>query len=146
MEYKDKIIALLLISDDAYFNWLEEQPKMLQPDIMREFKEVMTEILHENGITDQDDQLELLEMQAKEYEKMILEEHLEPVNKQLDNLAIAAEIRKLEQTPNGIRNYVKNCIITNTDDADAMRYMAKTMMALEKQNGTYDENNWVEIL
>ena len=52
----------------------------------------------------------------------------------------------VDETVAGVRRYVMDCIINNEDNAEAMKELAAKLIASEKENDIYDEDNWKDIL
>lgn len=147
MQYREKLIDLILNGDgDAYSTWLEQQPLILQPDIAREFMELVQEIAKETGEQIDEEDLKGFKEQNEKYEEAILNEQVAEVNLQLANLALEKSMKDLEDATNGIREYVIECIVTNADNASSMKQLAQQMINLEKESGTYVEENWKAIL
>ena len=44
------------------------------------------------------------------------------------------------------RKLLIDCIINNEENAEAMKELAQKLIAGEKENDVYDQNNWKEIL
>ena len=146
MEQRDKIIELIFDEDEnAFIDWVQSQPLILQPDIFREFKEISAELMKEAGEMEIPE-LEMLDKQTDVYEECIMDELLEEVK-----LDIAIDDRdkteaEIAERIDGIRAYIIGCITSNADNAEAMKELAKKIIALEKESGNYDAENWKEIL
>src|SRR5690606_29041741 len=88
--------------------------------------------------------LEFKEFDAliEKYEESILNEKLSEANymMSLENL------EKHNKIMDGFRQQVVEFIITNAPNTEPMKELAKQLIDIEKENGTYDPNNWQEIL
>lgn len=144
MEYREKLIELILSGDDnAYHTWLEQQPLILQPAIMDEFIQIVKELAEEMGVALNQEDLEGYEIQAKKYEEAIfLNEQVAGVNLHLANLAMEDGMKQIEEATQGIKDYVKECVVTNADNATSMKQLAQQLMQLEIDNGNYNAAEW----
>ena len=145
-KYTEKIIYYLEgdAPDGEMMEWVEKQPIIDQPDIMREFKSLAEERLSQNGITDFD--LEDLEAQIAVYEEAILTEKLAEANLVMAQEELDKKMLEIDEVTAGVRRYIIDCIINKEDNAEAMKELAAKLIASEKENDVYDENNWKEIL
>lgn len=130
--------------DKAMMKWIAQQPLIDQPDIFREFKNIVEEILAQRGIhdfdfTEMDDQIAV-------YEEAILTEKLEEAKVVMAQQELDKQMLIIDETVAGVRRYVMDCIINNEENADAMKELAAKLIASEKENEIYDPNNWKDIL
>ena len=124
--------------------WVEKQPIIDQPDIMREFKSLVEERLAQNGITDFD--FEDLEAQIAVYEEAVLTEKLAEAQLIMEQQELDKKMLEINAATVGVRRYVIDCIINKEENAEAMTELATKLIAAEKETGVYDHNNWKEIL
>lgn len=147
MEYREILTLLILNGDpDAYHNWLGQQPLILQPAIAEEFIQIVQEIAVQKGIVLNEEDLKGYKAQIEKYEEAILDEQVAAVNLQIAEANADAANRQILENIDGVRVYIKECIITNADNADAMKQMALQVIQLEKDNDIYDEGNWIDVL
>lgn len=143
MQYREKLTELILNGDpEAYHTWLLQQPLILQPDIMNEFIEIVQEIAREKGIKLDAEDLEGYTEGTKKYEEAILEEQVAGVNLHLAQLALEDSNKQMEETTQGIKDYVKECVVTNADNAEAMKQLAQQIRQLDIDNGNYVAAQW----
>jgi hypothetical protein len=123
MKYKQELLYWLeRQDDDAFIQWLQSQPLLEQPDIMRELKLLVEENLIERG--DLKNNITLFEgfnENVDDYEDKILDEKL--AKAQLD-MAIEdrdKQMQEMHDSVDGIREYIKECIETNAPNAPQMR-------------------------
>ncbi len=77
MQHKEKLIELMRSDNPtALTDWVQQQPLILQPDIAREFKELMEEIFTKAGLTQELVKLNEFDNKINEYEESILDEQL----------------------------------------------------------------------
>ena len=145
-KYTEKILFYLEgdAPDEEMMQWVEQQPLIDQPDILREFKKIVEERFAKIGIFDFD--FEDIDEQIAVYEEAILTEKLAEANVVMAQQDLDKSMVELNQTVAGVRKYVINCIINNEENAEAMKELAQKMIAGEKENDVYDENNWIAIL
>jgi hypothetical protein len=147
MQYREKLIEMIKSGNpDAYNDWFAKQPLILQPDIAREFIEIVQELAKERGIELDKEDLQGFIAQTENYEEAILNEQVSEVNVHLANLAVEDSIKQMDEATNGIREYVIECIVTNADNAPQMKQLAQQLIDIEKESGTYDAGNWKAIL
>ena len=145
-KYTEKINCYLEgdAPDEEMMEWVEQQPLIDQPDILREFKKLCQERIAKVGILDFD--FEDIDEQIKVYEETILTEKLAEANLVMAQQDLDKQMQELDETVAGVRRYVIDCIINNEENAEAMKELAQKLIAGEKENDVYDENNWKEIL
>ena len=149
MKYKDQILKLILDGDDDdMINWILAQPLLEQPDIFRELKAIAQEAALENGddINDLVKGFDQFDGKIDNYEDTILDEKLAEAQLQIALDEQEKAMMAIAEATEGTRQYVIECIVTNAENAAAMRELANQMMSLEKDAGTYLEENWKEIL
>ena len=147
MKYKSQLLYLLSqYSDEAITNWIQEQPLLEQPDILRELKELVQELAKEANI--QLDDVEDLESFSKDidlYEDKILDEKLAEamlVKAMLDRDKSAKEMFEAVE---GVGDYIIDCVVTNAPNAEAMRELAKHVIKFEKDAGIFNPQKWEVI-
>lgn len=142
---RKKINELIAHNDEnAITDWISKQPLLDQPDIIRELKQMGQEAARKLGRDAQINPREFKEFDAliEKYEESILNEKLSEANymMSLENL------EKHNKIMDGFRQQVVEFIITNAPNTEPMKELAKQLIDIEKENGTYDPNNWQEIL
>lgn len=130
--------------DEEMMEWVEKQPLIDQPDILREFKKLCQEKFDKVGIFNFD--FEEIDRQIEVYEEAILTEKLAEANLVMAQQDLDKQMQLIDETVAGVRKYVIDCIINNEENAEAMKELAQKIIAGEKENDVYDENNWKEIL
>ena len=145
-KYTEKIIYYLEgdATDEEMMEWVEQQPLIDQPDILREFKKLCQERFAKVGIFDFD--FEDIDEYISNYEEAILTEKLAEANLVMAQQDLDKQMQELDETVAGVRRYVIDCIINNEENAEAMKELAQKLIAGEKENDVYDQNNWKEIL
>ena len=145
-KYTTKIISFLKgnQTDEEMISWIEAQPLLDQPDIFREFKSIAKNQFDNVGLSDYD--FQSMDNLTAAYEDEILDEKLAEANLVMAQQDLDKTMLEMYETRVFIRRYVINCIINKEDNADSMKELALKVIALEKENGNYDENNWKEIL
>lgn len=145
-QYTDAILYHLKSDepDKAMMEWLVQQPLIDQPDIFREFKNIVEERLAQRGIHDFD--FTEMDNQIAVYEEAILTEKLEEAKLVMAQQELDKQMLIVDETVAGVRRYVMDCIINNEDNAEAMKELAAKLIASEKEHEIYDEDNWKDIL
>ncbi len=150
MKYREKLLDLIFNggNDDAVMDWIQAQPLLEQPDILRELKE----LAEENAVANGEDLNELVEgldtfdAKVDAYEDKILDEKLAEANLVMALEAQEKNMQKMDETVVGIREYVIECIVTNAPNAAQMRELIPHIIKYEKGAGIYDLENWKGIL
>jgi regulator of protease activity HflC (stomatin/prohibitin superfamily) len=143
MQYREKIIELISSGDDRAFNtWILQQPLILQPDILREFKELMTELIEENGANIPEELFEQLDAATDTYEESILDEQVALLKVEVARAERDKLVAQMDEARQGIRDYIKECIETNAPNAEAMKGLARQIIELEKKDDLYNPENW----
>lgn len=143
MQYKQKLLDLIFDEDDAaLFNWILPHPVLEQVDILKEFKQLVQEMLADINDDSQAQALQLLDKKIDDYQESYLDEKLAQLQYEMaveerDKLVI-----EMEDKIHRIRLYIKECIDTNAPNAKEMKEMAKGMIDLEKKDGFYKPENW----
>jgi len=146
MEYREKIIELIFDDDEnAFTDWVLAHPLILQPDLFRQFREISTELIREAG-GEEIPELDAMDKQTDKYEESILDELVAEVKYDM-----ALEERNKHEAEAAdkivrIREYIIDCIVTGADNAEAMKELAYKIIAMEKESGFYDPENWKAIL
>ncbi len=130
--------------DEEMMQWVEQQPLIDQPDILREFKKLCQERFAKVGILDFD--FEDIDAFIENYEEAILTEKLAEANLVMAQQDLDKQILLVDETVAGVRKYVIDCIINKEENAEAMKELAQKLIAGEKENDVYDEKNWKQIL
>lgn len=148
MKYKQELLCWLeLQDDDAFMKWLQSQPLLEQTDIMRELKLLVEENLIERGKLDEfGNVFENYDSTIDNFEDKILDEKL--AKAQLD---MALEDRdkvmqKINESVDGIIEYIKECIETNAPNAPQMRELAQQVIHYQKEAGLYKAKDWDFLL
>ena len=146
MEYREKLIEFLESGNaEAAIKWMQQQPILEQPDIIRVFKQIMAEKFEQAGLTDQLKELDELDIKTDAYEDAILDEQLALLNYEMATEDVEKNKQEMLQAAEGMRAYAIECILTNASNAPEMRELAKKIIQFEKDAGIYDANNWKGI-
>lgn len=148
MTYREQLIDLILDeNENAMMDWILSQPLMEQPDIFRELKELAEELALENGddINEEIDGFDSFGTQIDNYQEIILDEKLAEANYSMALADQEKAANEMDEAIDGIRDYVIECIVTDAPNAADMREVAKQMIKLEIDAGTYKIENWSAI-
>ena len=146
MNYREKILELICSDDDtAFFTWLEQQPLILQPDIMREFEAIARIVAEEMGDDAMMKEVESYATRIENYEEAIQEEQLASVQTMLAVQARDEALQQMENALDGSRQYIIGCIINQEPNAKDMLELARKLVDLEKKDGYHDPENWKAI-
>lgn len=143
MQYKQKLLDLIFDdNNNALFEWILAQPVLEQVDILREFKQLIQEMLNDIDDDSQNELLLHLDKKIDEYQENYLDEQLLALK---HDVLVDERDKMVEEMWDRIRRirlYLKECIETNAPNAKEMKELARGMIELEKKDGYYDPANW----
>lgn len=127
------------------FDWIASQSLDEQMDILDEYRQLIAELL--SGDPNPEHRQLLVELAAgvDRYKESILNEKIAKLKYEAAERDMERAVKKMDDTWIGVRNYIIECIVTNADNAEAMRGLAEKVIALEKDSGKYDPDNWKAI-
>ena len=143
MIYHEKILELVFDkSDNALFDWVSAQPVLKQVNILKEFREIVQDMLANAYDNSQADTLIKFETTIDAYQEAYLDEQLASL--QVDIAIIEREkiVNEMYQKMQEIRESLQVAVETNAPNAKEMKELAKSIIALEKQNGIYNPIKW----
>ena len=151
MKYRDKILDFILDDDaneNALMDWIQSMPLLDQPDILREFEEIVLEITKEEGtdINEMVPEFSSFSKKIDEYEDKILDEKLAEANLVMAQQDLDKSMLEVDEAVEGVREYIMDCIVNNEENAEEMKELAQKIMQSEKDNDMFDPLNWIRIL
>jgi len=132
---------------DLFMQWSQMQEDTIQLEIMKAMQDVFTEmnIIHGKD-PKEDESLQILIAKTANFEEMMKEKKKA---KELTNELEAQKTiigKRIEDHIEFTREYVIEAIVNNMHHATEMQEEADRMIEFEKKIGTFDFNNWKEIL
>ena len=151
MKYKEQLLEFIFnddLEEDAMMNWVVSMPLLEQPDILREFEELIRELAATAGrdIEVEFPEINNLQSSISLYEDKILDEKLAEANLVMEQQKFDKLMQEMDEKIDGVRNYVMDCIVNNEDNAEDMKVLAQKLMQSEKVNDMFDPKNWSRIL
>ena len=147
MNYREQLLNYLEYEDvNKILDWINTKPILDHADIFRELQQILREIYEETNDPAILAQVQHYDTFIPDYEDKVLDEKLAEANYVMALQEQEKAMQEMEKTVAGVRRYIINCIINKEDNAEAMKELAAKIIASEKENGVYDENNWKEIL
>jgi hypothetical protein len=145
MQYEEKLLELIFSEDsDALINWISSHPDLEQVDIFRELKELTQKMMAE---TEQSEEAQALcaglEEKTAAYEEACLDEQVASLQLDLVHAEMDKQLDKMEETVEGIKEYIRECIETGAPNAAEMKELAAKIIASEKEHGLYDPGKWL---
>jgi len=132
-EYRTKLIELILAEDaDAFTKWITEQPLITQPDILREYQELVQELIAEDIATMPEEDVEQIGVLADNYEEDILDAQV----------ALLMHEVETEERIKFIVNSLRESIETNAPNAEEMKILARALIEIEKRKGIFNPTVW----
>ena len=144
--YTEEILNFLQSDEDdeAFMEWVVQQKLIDQPDILREFKDLVRKGLADKGIYDMD--FTDFDAQIEIYQEAILTEKLAEAELVMAQQTLDKKIEEVIEITAQVRKYVIDCIINNEENAESMKELALKLIEGEKENDVYEEKNWAAIL
>ena len=147
MNYLEQLLDYIENQDvTTILDWINTKPILDHADIFRELQQIFREIYEVTNDPAMLAQVKHYDTFIPHYEDKVLDEKLAEANYIMATQEQEKAILEMEKTVAGVRRYIINCIINKEDNAESMKELALKVIALEKENDNYDENNWKEIL
>ena len=147
MNYREQLLDYIENEDiSKILDWINTKPILDHADIFRELQQILREIYEETNDPAILEQIKYFDTFIPDYEDKVLDEKLAEANYIMALQEQEKGMQEMEKTVVGIRRYIINCIINKEDNAEPMKELAQKVIALEKNHGVYDENNWKELL
>jgi hypothetical protein len=147
-KYTEELLHFLQNEENypEMIDWIEEQPELDQPDILREMQAIFKERHLKTGEQDWLDKANFIANGIDDFEEEILDNKLDKAlfMMQFDNIEINPEQAPLFLIE--ARKVIIKVILSNPEDIKEMWKLAKKIIKLEKKSGSYDPANWIEIL
>ena len=144
MKYREKLIDFIIDNNpNAMMDWVVQQPLLEQPDILRELKELY-QGFDKTGRTN--DSIAQLDALIARYEDKILDEKLAEAQLWMAFENQEKTLGEMNGSVEGFRAFIIACIVADAPNARQMRQLAERMMEFEKEKGTFDIMDWIEIL
>lgn len=140
---------LYYLNRDGGYNtileWIEEQPDLDQPDILRELQSICKDRYHKTGEKDWLEKANLIGEGVDQFEEEILDEKLHKAlfMMQFDNVEFDSE--KVALFLNVAREGIIKSILSNPEDNKELWDLAHKTIKAEKSAGLYDPANWSAI-
>jgi hypothetical protein len=144
MQYEEKILELIFSADDhALVAWIETHPELEQVDIWREFKIITERLMADIGKSEDVEALcAELGKKTDAFEEACLDVEVASLQHELAVAERDKFVEEMEEKIDGMRDYLRECVETNAPNAAEMKELAAKIIALEKEQGTYDPDNW----
>ena len=147
MNYRKQILEYLQKDDPSkILDWINTMPIIDHVDIFKELQGIYYEIYEETNNPEMLEQVRYFGTFIPEYEDKVLSEKLAEANLVMAMQDQEKKMNEIEETVVGVRQYIINCIVNKAENAESMKELAAKIIALEKQNGIYDEKNWQALL
>lgn len=147
MKYEEQLLMFINDDDDdAMMNWILRQSSLDQVDILRELRQLVEELAYDDREEETAAILARLDQSIEEFEDRVLDEKLAHALLQMAIEEDETILEQIEQANRDVGAYVIECIVNNKPNAKKMRQFAEGMMEMEKEYGTFNPENWKEIL
>jgi len=132
---------------DLFLQWSSMKEDELQIEIMKATEDVFTEMAIIDGKNPKEEkELQSLIARRIEFENLsVLKKELNESLKVLEE-RINITGKKIEDQIEFSRDHIIEAIVKNMDHASEMQELADKMIDFEKKTGTFEFNNWKEIL
>jgi len=147
LKFKEKILSYLEENeqDADLMSWMDAQPELDQPDILRALKSLLSENLDTKPGVDREEVLTILDEKIQEYEESILDKKL---HKSLFMMEMEEKITD-EETFGYYLDFTRQEVITrivsNPENQENWN-LAHKAIQIEKDSGFYNPDNWSAVL
>jgi hypothetical protein len=133
-KYKEKLVRYLENEDKlgGLMDWIETQPALDQPEILRELKTLFIEHYEKTGEQDWLEKANIIEASIEQFEDSILDDKL------AENLFIT-QLQEVEMPDDKIKDFLTltrttliNCILKNDDDNEEIWNLVHKAINAEK--------------
>ena len=147
-KYTEELLQFLEDEENypEMIDWIEEQPELDQPDILREMEAIFKDRYLKTGEKDWIDKANFIANGIPDFEEEILD-------KKLDIALLMMQFDKVELETDKVilflieaRKGIIKTILSNPENIKEVKKLAKLAIKLEKETGIYDPANWIEIL
>lgn len=146
MQYREKILELIFDEDEeAFVKWTQSQPRIEQPDVLREYRQICIELIEAKGREVPKDIFDSLEQKTNSYEDAILNEQLASLKYDLALKERDNTLQKFLEEYNKLKDDIRLSIKTNREDKEILMDLAKDLIITEKENDMYDPETWIGI-
>jgi len=147
-KYTEELLRFLE-NEEKYpemIDWIEDQPELDQPDILREMEVIFKDRYLKTGEKDWLDKANFIANGIDDFEDEILDQKLDKALFMMQFDKIELETEKVILFLNKIRLDIIKAILSNPENIREVKKLAKLAIKFEKQTGIYDPANWVAIL
>jgi hypothetical protein len=130
---------------DQMMDWIATHDLLTQVDLLEEFSNIAQTMAF---TTDNDEAIAITQefvQNTEAYKEAILDEKMGKLKLDMATDDLEKIDKEIAETTKGIKDYIRECITTNAENAIPMKELANKIMQMEKDQGTYDENDWKEI-
>lgn len=147
MKYIEQLLYFIDTAEDnkTMIEWLEEQPELDQPFILRELKAIYEKRYEKTGESNWLDKAKFIAVNIDKFEEEILDEKLHKAlfMMQFDNVDFDPE--KVALFLIAAREGIIKIILSNPENNKELWDLAHKTIKAEKSSGLYDPDNWSAI-
>ena len=130
----------------AMVDWIQEQPDLDQPEILRELNTILTDRFEKTGDKNWLEIANYIEKGVDDFEENILDEKLHKALFMMQFDKVEFETEKVILFLSEARKSIIETILSNPENIKEVKKLARLAIKLEKETGIYDPANWIEIL
>ena len=147
-KYTEKLLHFLEDEENypEMIDWIEDQPELDQPDILREMQAIFKDRYLKTGEKDWLDKANFIAKGIDDFEDEILDQKLDKELFMMQFGKLELELEKVIWFLNKIRIDIINTILSNPKNIREVKKVARLAIKFEKQTGIYDSANWSAIL
>lgn len=127
-------------------DWIEDQPELDQPDILREMEAIFKDRHLKTGEKDWLDKANFIANGIDDFEEEILDKKLDIALLMMQFDKVELETEKVILFLIEARKGIIKTILSNPENIKEVKKLAQLAIKLEKETGIYDPANWIEIL
>lgn len=143
-KYTEELLQFLEDEENypEMIDWIEEQPELDQPDILREMQAIFKDRYLKTGEKDWLDKANFIAKGIDDFEDEILDQKLDKALFMMQFGKLELEVEQAIWFLNKIRIDIIKAILSNPENIREVKKVAKLAIKFEKQTGIYDPYNW----
>lgn len=146
--YREQLLYYLDKDEEqeAMLDWIEDQPELDQPDILREMEVIFKDRYLKTGEKDWLEKANFIANGIPDFEDEILDKKLDIALLMMQFDKVELETEKVILFLIEARKGIIKTILSNPENIKEVKKLAQLAIKLEKDTGIYDPANWIEIL
>jgi hypothetical protein len=147
-KYTEKLVRYLENENKlgGLMDWIETQPALDQPEILRELKNLFIENHEKTGEQDWLEKANIIEASIEQFEDSILDDKLAENLFITEIQGVLNDTEKIKEFLALTRTTLINCILKSSDDNKEIWALVHKAIKAEEESNLYDPDNWSAIM